>query len=173
MFFRIYDHYYDSDEKMSDVLMVVGNDITNDDIKEPDECFICYEYNSEKSNYPIHLNTQDIYKKMCVCDGWIHSECLDKWFQLHKQCPICRIIIIEDVEQVPTINTESRYTIFSRKMKRVLVITIKIYSVLSCVFLFFLFYEFYYPIIEIIHNQFSKNNTISERNVNTSEIMND
>jgi hypothetical protein len=49
------------------------------------ECFICFENASI-----IRLNNQELFFKTCNCNGWIHERCLEKWYNIHHTCPICR-----------------------------------------------------------------------------------
>ena len=57
------------------------------------ECSICLEL--QKSQYnciveiPVQLQTT-LYVKMCDCNIWIHVSCLDQWYNLNYNCPICR-----------------------------------------------------------------------------------
>ena len=74
---------------------IVENDDTNENttitkntetISNDDMCFICFE-----TDFPlIKLNSQNNYYKTCSCDGIIHKNCLDKWYDNKKDCPICR-----------------------------------------------------------------------------------
>jgi hypothetical protein len=94
MFFRVIDHYDDNEDNN------VKNN--NDDLVE---CFVCYEIKNENNCAPIKLYKQQYYKKRCDCDGFIHKECLDKWFQTNKNCPICRNSIFENIAlDLPIVN---------------------------------------------------------------------
>ena len=57
--------------------------------KEP-ECFICLQ--AEQGLVP-RLKEQQIYVKVCKCDGWVHNRCLDTWVDINKKCPICCILV--------------------------------------------------------------------------------
>ena len=50
------------------------------------ECFVCLH---EDVNI-IRLPKQNLYIKSCDCDGFIHTGCLDNWFDKNNSCPICR-----------------------------------------------------------------------------------
>jgi hypothetical protein len=58
------------------------------------ECFICYE-NDSKNKKLINLNSKNNYLKNCKCNGYIHQECLDLWFELNQSCPVCRKLMIK------------------------------------------------------------------------------
>ena len=46
-------------------------------------CFICLQ----SENNPISLLTTD---KQCICDGYVHIECITNWYHHSSSCPICR-----------------------------------------------------------------------------------
>lgn len=170
MLFRVYDHYCDLNEKQLDLFVshcqeekVIDNSSLS--IKEPEDCFICYEYKSEKELLPIQLKNQSIYEKICHCDGWIHNECLEKWVNMHNQCPICRIIVIEDepddIIMVRNNNNESRFRIFCRKLGKAIIITIKIYSALFFLFILFTQKDIYNSIINVLSEKVKERNNIN------------
>ena len=39
------------------------------------------------------------YSKSCDCDVFVHTICLNKWFDIYKNCPICRT---ELTNSIPT-----------------------------------------------------------------------
>lgn len=47
------------------------------------QCFICLQ----SENNPISLLTT---KKQCICDGYVHIECITNWYHHSSSCPICR-----------------------------------------------------------------------------------
>jgi hypothetical protein len=57
--------------------------------QEP-ECFICLQYDC--GSVP-RLNEQQIYVKVCKCDGWVHNRCLKTWVNINNKCPICCILV--------------------------------------------------------------------------------
>ena len=85
--FRTFDPYYDNDQKVT---------IQPIETIEQEECFICYEIKLEDKIDPIRLKIQLLYLKNCECDGTIHKKCLDIWFNLNKNCPICRNLITKN-----------------------------------------------------------------------------
>ena len=90
MIFRVYEPYDDIDT------------ITNS-YNKPEECFICYELKSDLDSCTISLKSQINYDKSCECDGWIHKQCLDIWYNKQKKCPICRVIIYERKNVIDTV----------------------------------------------------------------------
>jgi hypothetical protein len=98
MFFSVIDHYHDNEDDN------IKNN--NDDLVE---CFVCYEIKNEKNCVPIKLYKQQYYKKRCNCDGFIHKECLDKWFRTNKNCPICRNSIFENIDLDVSIVNNNRF----------------------------------------------------------------
>jgi len=53
------------------------------------ECFICYEYFLD-NKYSKKMSCISEYSKSCDCDVFVHTICLNKWFDIYKNCPICR-----------------------------------------------------------------------------------
>lgn len=76
MYFGI-DHYYNDN--------YVENNTNNSE-----ECLICLESIYEGGIFPIKLNSNIYYTKKCLCNGYIHKNCLDLWYSNNQQCPICR-----------------------------------------------------------------------------------
>ena len=96
------------------------------------ECSICLEIKLETCNneYPIQLQKTEYYK-MCACNIWIHSECLDSWYNIHYNCPICKQIMYKTIIH-PIINN---------------IVIIRILSVMRLLFIS----AFWYNIIFTIH----------------------
>jgi E3 ubiquitin-protein ligase DOA10 len=44
-------------------------------------CFICLQ------NTETRLQTID---KQCICDGYVHTKCINEWYNHSANCPICR-----------------------------------------------------------------------------------
>jgi len=59
------------------------------------ECFICFETKSSQGYKTINLIEQTIYLHNCNCNGSIHNECLQLWFNMNYSCPICRNKMVE------------------------------------------------------------------------------
>jgi hypothetical protein len=85
MLFRTYEVYRDKDDIK-----------TYTEKLELEECFICYEIITENNMKTIKLRDQNYYIKKCYCSGFIHKNCLDKWYELNLKCPICRQQIIKN-----------------------------------------------------------------------------
>jgi len=54
--------------------------------EKEEECVIC----------KIGYNSDDILRKIKVCSHSFHMECLDKWFEKSKKCPLCRCDITQE-----------------------------------------------------------------------------
>jgi hypothetical protein len=59
------------------------------------ECFICFELKSSHGFKTISLMEQKLYLHNCNCNGPIHNECLQLWFNMNNSCPICRNKMVE------------------------------------------------------------------------------
>ena len=57
------------------------------------ECIICLESN-DTDNSMCKLNT---FNKQYDCDSYIHKQCLLKWYNYNKSCPICKTTINNDI----------------------------------------------------------------------------
>ena len=77
MIFRVYEHYDD-------------NQLV---YRKSNECFICYELETETEMHTICLKDLTEYGKTCKCSGWIHQKCFDIWYEKEYKCPICRVAI--------------------------------------------------------------------------------
>ena len=85
MLFRIVN-YYDSenDEKIEEI-----NEPKKETDKQENECFICFDFQLD-NNDTIKLKNYTDFYKFCDCDGYIHVNCLNSWYEKNQQCPICR-----------------------------------------------------------------------------------
>ena len=63
------------------------------------EVFVCFEFQVD-NNYIISLNNQTNYFKFCQCNGYIHVNCLNLWYEKNETCPICRnsIKLVDSLE---------------------------------------------------------------------------
>jgi len=80
MLFKTVNYYEsESDEKIEET------------DKEERECFICFDFQLDNNNNNIIKlkNNTDFYK-FCDCDGYIHVNCLNSWYEKNEDCPICR-----------------------------------------------------------------------------------
>ena len=104
MYFRVTDHYENSENNET----VDDNEEINKNENQI-ECFVCYEFKTERREKPIKLYSQNYYVKKCICDGFIHKECLDKWVKQNGTCPICRNNIHENVNLIHSIINYKKY----------------------------------------------------------------
>lgn len=81
MIFRVCEHYDDEQPIYYDYY--------------DKECFVCFELKSSHGLKTINLINQTLYINRCVCNGPIHKECLELWFNMNNTCPICRNRMIE------------------------------------------------------------------------------
>jgi hypothetical protein len=117
------------------------------------ECFICFEFKNDNGSIPIKLNSQSLYLNQCVCNGPVHNECLQVWFNKNKTCPICRIKVIEN-------NTATVIIYNYIPLGGIIYAYIKkITLTLSRIFLFFVFLfvfiDFYFVVIKSKYRQYN------------------
>ena len=86
MLFRIIDHY-ESENK--DIDEEIVEEIDEEIHEETRECFVCFEIQFDNNDI-ISLKNQTNYYKFCKCDGYIHVNCLNLWYEKNPECPICR-----------------------------------------------------------------------------------
>lgn len=88
MLYRIVEHY-DTENYCSDIIPIEKQNI--------EECFVCLQ-DEIGNNIPIKLLNQNLYIKTCSCDGYIHLNCLTRWYNKNLSCPICRghMLIIQN-----------------------------------------------------------------------------
>ena len=124
MIFRVYEHYDDNQ---------IDYNIQ--------ECFICYDITDDFKLKPVCLKTQSYYNKRCKCDGWIHKDCLDKWYQKQNKCPICRAAITKNDSNsnITTIIIQYSKTI-DRKLS---ILLSRIYKITIYIMLFYISLEYY------------------------------
>jgi len=53
-------------------------------------CFICYQIQKNNDTKIIQMNSITKYNKKCLCNLFIHISCLDMWFDINNDCPVCR-----------------------------------------------------------------------------------
>lgn len=101
------------------------------------ECFICYEYLLD-NKYSKKMSSILEYCKSCDCDVYVHIVCLNKWFDIHKNCPICRKTITKNYECVTHIITSK--SIFFNIFRFVIKYYVGISKFLYLLFFVFLLY---------------------------------
>lgn len=95
MYFTTFNHY----------------DEPNEDLKN-ELCIICLE-SSTTNNHLIKMKPliyHLLFSKDCSCNGIFHYNCLLKWINTTRSCPICRKPIETDIneENVVTLNNRSQ-----------------------------------------------------------------
>ena len=75
-------NYYESESESESDKKIEDNE------KEQRECFICFDFQLDNNIIKLKNNT-DFYK-FCDCDGYIHVNCLNSWYEKNEECPICR-----------------------------------------------------------------------------------
>ena len=135
MIFRVYEQY-NHDEQYN-------------------ECFICFEYITDNDNKPINLQKQQLYVNNCCCDLAVHNCCLQKWFNIYKSCPICRIVVVE--------NNTNLYNYISYGIKIYIfiqIITIRVLRVLITILFLYTLVDFHFLVL--------RNNIYNDYNYNQS-----
>ena len=83
MYFSSYNH--DEDD-------ILYNEIN----KEDDTCLICWETSTTNNNVS---KMQSLVVTSCSCNGPFHYNCLSKWTNKTKTCPICHVIINQSIHR--------------------------------------------------------------------------
>jgi hypothetical protein len=102
------------------------------------ECFICYEYILD-NKYSKKMSNILEYCKTCDCDVYVHTVCLNKWFDIYKNCPICRKTITKNYECVTHITSSKN--IFYFILRFIFKYYVGISKFLYLLFFVFLLYE--------------------------------
>jgi hypothetical protein len=107
------------------------------------ECFICLEYYHNNNETTIKLIDSKYCEKLCICDGWVHNYCLNKWYSMSFVCPICRTNIFNDD------NTNANNTNNANINANVIIIQnnteVNQSNFLLKIFILFCIYLIYYP----------------------------
>ncbi len=64
-------------------------------------CFICLH----NDDYVNSLRQQNVYMSNCRCNGNVHMKCLATWYEIHNNCPICRINVHPKTKWMDKITT--------------------------------------------------------------------
>jgi hypothetical protein len=102
------------------------------------ECFICYEYILD-SKYSKKMSNIFEYCKSCDCDVYVHTVCLNKWFDIYKNCPICRKTITKNYRCVTRLMSPNN--IFNFIFNFVVKYYVGISQICYVLFFVFLLYE--------------------------------
>jgi len=100
------------------------------------ECFICFRNVIQNNEIPIKLKEQSYYEKTCDCDGWVHSSCINLWYEQSKKCPICR----KDIHKKSLIY----FTIFNETSCLTIYMFIHRTSIMLIKFLYFIFFFYFF-----------------------------
>jgi len=99
-------------------------------------CIICWENGS----FETLTQFKDIkhFRSTCHCNVICHLSCVEKWFQQHQSCPICRKYIPDsmnhDDDDLPSSIMEE--WIFIVKIIRILILSFQLLIVIIFVYLF-------------------------------------
>jgi len=100
MYFSRCDHYLCDAEDLhnTDNVDTLENMNEANHVFEYNICFVCLEIKDPRQNeYCITLHN-NLYIKMCTCNGWIHKSCLNIWYNQNKRCPVCLCKMIQKME---------------------------------------------------------------------------
>ena len=75
----VIENYEDLPDKPPEVVDIQSN-----------ECFICLDIHRNNNEIPIDWKRQKTYVRLCECGGWVHIQCVNKWYCANNKCPICR-----------------------------------------------------------------------------------
>jgi len=114
MLFRVTEHY-------DDLIHELDNENTS-------RCFICHEIKLVNEIKPLKLKTQKYYIKSCDCNGFIHKKCLDIWYCINKECPICRS---KSIIKVINYVDEDIFLVFCYKLLNLFIFVSFIYYIVS------------------------------------------
>ena len=156
MFFCTYEHY-------SDEQPIYYNYNKKNEVRE---CFVCFEIKAFNEAKPITLKNQKLYITSCNCNSFVHKKCLELWFDINKNCPICRISVRDRTFKLFIVNKLFPYGIYTifyiiNVSKRML----RIFSRLFFIYLFVKYYIthkiFFYEKIDYLYDLNEFNNTSS------------
>jgi len=91
MYFQIHNHL----ENMNDYYKSeINNEINND-------CIICLEKTTNKlCKSSLTKVEEKLMKKICICECYVHENCLVLWLTKCEKCPICRnnfeLVIVDE-----------------------------------------------------------------------------
>jgi hypothetical protein len=100
MYFPTCTHYLYERDDTAEIEDNTNNKshIIESHIIEYNICFICLEINDYDDNeYCINLHN-NLYTKVCMCNGWIHKSCLNIWYTKNKNCPFCLSRMTKKIE---------------------------------------------------------------------------
>jgi hypothetical protein len=152
MIFITTNYYFDEEQTENDENEQEKNNI----------CFICFENETESNFLLTKLKNQNLYIRNCLCDGWIHIDCLTCWYNIKHTCPICREHMIEIIKPSSdtylnkiTLFLHYNYNIFDNNNNNSITIQI---TKIGCLLLFityfiyfFYYYTFFYMLFFVLY----------------------
>jgi hypothetical protein len=136
MLFRTFEPY---DDDLQNTKLHLQNEKTI--------CFICYETEIEAKQ----LNLLKDYVKKCNCNGWVHNNCLNKWYEKCNKCPICRTTVYKN-KTINMIILENRNNCYILTNIHILRNMNKIAKLCSIVLFFYYIYQFYLSLLNSNYN---------------------
>jgi hypothetical protein len=141
MLFRTLEHY-------NDVYYLQNIHLQN----EITICFICYEIKTTGEIETKQLNLLKDYIKSCKCNGWVHNNCLNKWYERCNKCPICRTTVTKN-------NTVDMYILEKNNNIYILINTYFLRNInkitkLCCIVIFiYSIFQFYLSLLNSAYNK--------------------
>ena len=142
MYFSRCDHYLCDPEDLHNI----DNSDTLENMNEENHiieyniCFVCLEVKDLCENeYCITLHN-NLYIKVCACNGWIHKSCLNIWYNQNKQCPVCLCKMIQKTE-TKDVTCSSIYSKIKKIFEFVNLNIVYIRLVFSFLFLVWFYYN--------------------------------
>ena len=141
MFFKLFKNYNNVFFHLIPFQILIVENISPNllkiNIKVDDaECFVCFENISLNGENIIKL--QEIKKsyffKKCSCDGYVHQNCFDKWYEHNKNCPICRKYLDKKIDDI---------SFFIYMIEVVYKKVFLVFKIIFFILYIFIFYELY------------------------------
>jgi hypothetical protein len=153
MYFSTCDHYLCDAEDLhnTDDTDTLENMNEANHIVEYNICFVCLEIKDPYQNeYCITLHN-NLYIKICTCNGWIHKRCLNIWYNQNKQCPVCLCKMIQKME-TRDVTCISIYSKINKIFKIICVNIVYIRLLFSFLSLVWFYYHFIFFLAFLIKN---------------------
>ena len=134
--------------------IIVLNSVPQETL-DPDMCLICLEP-CEETNKLFKMKDIPFLNAHCKCNGDIHVNCLVKWTNVSKTCPICRkqlTINIGIFKQVDHMYKTTLLLQIKDKLSSVIFICVTIVMIFSKYIVFFICVKTAYVIVkQLLHN---------------------
>jgi hypothetical protein len=115
------------------------------------QCIICFENQILDETHPLNLTKHNIYIKTCNCDCLVHIKCLKMWFDQHKKCPICRMVVAKNTITNNYINISLRVLNYvSIVYKFIIKMSIILFNILLCISIIYFIHVTFYLCTELI-----------------------